>query len=189
MNDQSHNQHGHRFTKVEKLRSPERLKLLEVDRVVDLVLDQTDAKTALDIGTGTGIFAEALNKRGLSTHGIDANPEMLAVARRFVPDAVFETSPAEHLPYADGTFEVTFMGLVLHETDDQSKAMSEAFRVTRQRLAVLEWPYEQQDFGPGLEERLKPDQVMQLATEAGFTGGVWVRLEHLVLYRFIKAEK
>lgn len=46
--------------------------------------------------------------------------------------------------------------------------LQEAYRVTRLHLAVLEWLYAEQNFGPGLDERLQPKQVMQLAGQAGY---------------------
>jgi hypothetical protein len=43
---------------LEKLRSPERMALLEVERVVQLTLEGCVADSILDIGTGSGLFAE-----------------------------------------------------------------------------------------------------------------------------------
>ena len=51
---------------------------------------------------------------------------------------------------------------------------------------MLEWPYTEQDFGPGLEERLQPNQITKLAGQAGFITRDTNRLEHLMLYRFDK---
>ena len=45
---------------IERLRSKQRLTLLEVPRVIQYSLDQIVVKSVLDIGTGSGIFAEAL---------------------------------------------------------------------------------------------------------------------------------
>jgi methylase of polypeptide subunit release factors len=42
-----------------RLRSPERLEQLEVERVVELSLEGITAGSVLDVGTGTGVFAEA----------------------------------------------------------------------------------------------------------------------------------
>ena len=56
--------------------------LLEVPRVVDLCLEGIEASRALDVGTGTGIFAEAFAARGLQAIGIDPNPGLLEAARR-----------------------------------------------------------------------------------------------------------
>jgi hypothetical protein len=43
--------HGHRFTQVECLRSPERVAHLEIERVADQVLTNVFAHTLLDVGT------------------------------------------------------------------------------------------------------------------------------------------
>ncbi len=184
-----HNHHqgpGHRFSNVERLRSPQRLAQLEVDRVAELALEGHSIQTVLDIGTGTGVFAEAFSQRGKQVTGVDVNPEMLEVAGHYVSDGKFQPAPAEDLPFSTDSFDLAFMGLVLHETDDLLKALHEAYRVTRLRLAVLEWPYAELDFGPGLDERLQPNQVMQLAAEAGFLTRDIYRLKQLVLYRFDK---
>ena len=181
-----HQGHGHRFNDINRLRSPERLARLEVDRVTELALEDTAIQTVLDIGTGTGLFAEAFSQRGKQVNGVDVNPEMLAAASRYVPEGLFQPAPAENLPFSDASFDLVFMGLVLHETDDLLKALQEAYRVTRLRLAVLEWPYAEQDFGPGLEERLQPNQIMKLAGQAGFMTRKTYQLEGLVLYRFDK---
>jgi SAM-dependent methyltransferase len=180
--------HGHRFQHVERLRSPERVQRLEVERVVQLALEGISVKSVLDIGTGTGLFAEAFANRGLTVSGIDPNPEMLEAARSHVPGADFRQATAEAIPFPDGTFELAFMGLVLHETDDLLKAIQEASRVAQARLIILEWPYIQQDFGPGLEERLQPAQLLNLAAQAGLSAGETIPLEDLLLYRFDKAD-
>ena len=47
--------HEKRFDgKVERLRSPERVQRLEVDRVVDLCLEGDEIRDVLDVGTGWG---------------------------------------------------------------------------------------------------------------------------------------
>jgi ubiquinone/menaquinone biosynthesis C-methylase UbiE len=185
MHDRHH--HGQRFQGVERLRSPERMQRLEVERVVNLALENSQIQSVIDIGTGSGIFAEAFSKRGLTVGGIDVNPEMLHAARSYVPAADFRQATAEANPFLDSSFDLAFMGLVLHETDDLLNAIREAGRVSRVRLVVLEWPYIQQDFGPGMEERLQANQLLQLAVQAGFPAGETISLEDLVLYRFDKA--
>jgi len=51
------------------------------------------------------------------------------------------------------------------------------------RLAVLEWPDEEQSFGPPREHRLSEEKITRLAQAAGFKNIETVRLQHLVLYR------
>ncbi len=167
---------------VERLRSPERVARLEVERVVDLCLTHVQISRVLDIGTGTGLFAEAFAHRGMQVAGVDANPAMLPVARGFVPAGDFREGTAEALPFSDGSFDLIFLGLVLHEADDTQKALQEALRVAVQRVAILEWPYQNQSFGPPLEHRLNPMNLEAFFKAAGVQ--VWTKseLSNTVLY-------
>jgi ubiquinone/menaquinone biosynthesis C-methylase UbiE len=167
----------------EMLRSPQRVELLEVEHVVDLCLEALPAKSVLDVGTGTGLFAGRFAARGLEVAGIDANPVMVEAARRLVPQGRFRHAPAEVVPHPDGAFDLVFMGLVLHETDDPEQALREARRVARLRAAVLEWPYQAEGAGPPLAHRLQPELVTALAQAAGFAQVETLPLVHLVLYR------
>jgi ubiquinone/menaquinone biosynthesis C-methylase UbiE len=176
--------HGRRYgSPAERLRSPERIALLEVPRVLDLGLEGIAAVRVLDVGTGTGIFAEAFLARGLEVTGIDPNADLLSVARRFAAASRFEVGTAETLPFEDGSFDLVMMGHVLHETDDPVRALSEAKRVSRQRVAVLEWPYVDEDKGPPLAHRLKPSEIEDLARRAGFSAVERIDLSHMQLYR------
>jgi ubiquinone/menaquinone biosynthesis C-methylase UbiE len=165
------------------LRSPIRIELLEVERVVELCLEAFVAKSVLDVGTGTGLFAEAFASRGLEVAGIDASREMIASAQRYVPEGHFRQAPAEAIPYSDDAFDLVFLGHVLHEADDPLKALREARRVARIGATVLEWPYQAEEHGPPLVHRLKPEEVATLAQMAGFQKVETLPLAHMVLYR------
>lgn len=177
--------HERRFNReIERLRDPERIARLELGRVVDLALEGLPgAKSALDVGTGSGVFAEQFAARGLRITGLDVNPEMLLVAQKYVPAGIFKEGIAEELPFPDGSFDLVFMGLLLHETDDIQAALSEARRVAVQRLVILEWPDEEQPFGPPLEHRLSYEKIEAPARQAGFAKFEQIRLASLVLYR------
>jgi ubiquinone/menaquinone biosynthesis C-methylase UbiE len=157
--------------------------LLEIERVVDLCLAGRAIHDVLDVGTGSGLFAEAFAARGLQVAGIDANPEMIEVAQSYVPQGRFKQGVAEVIPFPDHSFDLVFMGVVLHETDDRVQALAEARRVARQRVAILEWPYHEQGPGPPLAYRLKPEQVAALAREAGFEEIETTLLAHTVFHR------
>jgi ubiquinone/menaquinone biosynthesis C-methylase UbiE len=180
--------HEKRFQReIERLRDPERVARLEVSRAVDAVLEGMDgARTLLDVGTGSGVFAEQFAARGSEVTGVDANPAMIPVSQKFVPAGKFREAIAEALPFPDKTFDLVFMGLVLHETDDPQAALNEAWRVAIRRVAVLEWPCEEQPFGPPLSERFSIEQVKAMAHVAGFMQVEPVRLTHVVLYRMGK---
>ena len=113
----------------ERLRSAERIALLEPERVVSLSIEGLRASSVLDIGTGTGLFAEAFARWGLEATGVDVNAEYLSVARTLVPAIRFLEGPAEALPFERRTFDLAFLGHLLHETDDPRMALAEARRV------------------------------------------------------------
>jgi ubiquinone/menaquinone biosynthesis C-methylase UbiE len=169
---------------IERLRDVDRLERLEVPRVVDLALQGLiQPQSMLDVGCGSGVFSEAFASRGLSVSGVDVNPLMLPAASEFVPAGDFRELAAESLPFDDGAFDLVFMGLLLHETDDPLAALKEARRVGHQRLAVLEWPDEDQPIGPPREDRIADARILMLAEDAGFTKVDFTRLKTLVLYR------
>jgi SAM-dependent methyltransferase len=178
--------HDKVYHDVQKLRSPERLARLEVERVVSASLHGLGVRTVLDIGTGSGIFAEAFAGQGLRVTGVDVQEAMLEAARRYVPGARFERAASEELPFPDASFDLCFLGLVLHETRQPGRGVREAHRACALRTAVLEWPYREQAAGPPLEDRLKADDVIELAAGAGFAGVQTLPLTHLVLYLFDK---
>jgi ubiquinone/menaquinone biosynthesis C-methylase UbiE len=165
----------------DRLRNPERVALMEVDRTADLALEGLEARTALDVGTGSGLFAEAFARRGLVVSGVDANPQMLPAAKKYVPEGDFHPATAEKLPFADAAFDLVFLGHVLHETDRPLQALKEARRVSRRRVAVYEWPYMDEPVGPPLAHRISPARVETLARQAGFVTIEPVQLDHMVL--------
>jgi len=165
----------------DRLRTPERLAILEVERVVNSVLEE-DIKSVLDIGTGNGLFAEAFASHGKEVTGIDVSEEMIKAARKNLPNGKFEIALAEEIPFPDKIFDLAFMGLVLHETDDLLKALKEAKRVTKNRVAILEWPYKVGEYGPPLEHRIKPENLDSAIKEAGYTSYQKNELKNLILY-------
>jgi ubiquinone/menaquinone biosynthesis C-methylase UbiE len=168
---------------IERLRAPERVARLEVERVVSLCLKAADLKSVLDVGVGSGLFAEAFVQHGLEVAGVDVNAEMIVATKRFVPNGDFRVSTAEALPYPNETFELVFLGLVLHESDEPLKVLQEARRVSCQRVCILEWLYLEGGFGPPIAHRLNPTQIADLTQKAGFAHLESIPLKHLVLYR------
>ena len=169
--------------KINKLRSPERVKLIEVERVVKLSLEDIKPVNLLDVGTGSGLFAEAFEKKGLEVAGIDISEEMIRAVKNFVEKGEFKTAPVERIPYPDNSFDLVFLGHVLHEAEDQLKALQEATRVAKQRVAILEWPYIKEKSGPPLEHRISPEKVSDLVQKIGLKNIEILKLEHMVLIR------
>jgi ubiquinone/menaquinone biosynthesis C-methylase UbiE len=167
--------------KINKLRSPERIKLLEIERVVELSLEDIKAENILDIGTGSGIFAEAFASKKLHVNGLDINREMIEAVKEFVPEGEFLTAPAESIPYPDKSFDLVFLSHVLHETNSPLKALREAKRVAKNRIVILEWPYIEEEVGPPLQHRISLEKISELAYKAGLKNIENFQLKHMVL--------
>jgi SAM-dependent methyltransferase len=100
--------------------------------------DLRGGQRILDVGTGTGIAAEAAVAAGCEVTGLDAAPGMLALARLAVPSATFVDGDMHELPFADSTFDVVIAVHVLLFSHDPVVALREWRRVTRSsgRLSV-----------------------------------------------------
>jgi len=145
-------------------RKEERLRRFPPGEIARKALEGLKAKSVLDIGTGTGVFAEAFAALGLFVVGLDPRADRLAVARAKVKGARFVEGRAEALPFPDGSFDLAFFGLALHHLDPVP-ALREASRVAR-RVAVLEWPYREEEVGPPLGRRFSLEALEGLFREA-----------------------
>jgi len=145
-------------------RKPDRLLRFPPSRIAEEALEGLEAKSALDIGTGTGVFAEAFAELGLFAVGVDPRADRLEVARAKVKGARFVEAKAESLPFPEASFDLAFFGLSLHHLEAE-KALKEAARVAR-RVAVLEWPYKEEAVGPPLARRFSPESLEALFLEA-----------------------
>lgn len=168
---------------VARLRSAERMERLEVSRVASLCLEETPLQSVLDVGAGSGLFAERFAGHGLEVVGLDASHEMVTAARGLVPQAAFLEALAEALPFASGQFDLVFLGLVLHESDDPLAVLREAARVSRHRLCILEWPHRRETSGPPVTDRLSKEDMDRLGAQAGLPRWEAIPLTNVILYR------
>ncbi|NAZ81806.1 methyltransferase domain-containing protein [Kineococcus sp. R8] len=107
-------------------------RLFELDEpFVDAVLAGLAPGAALDAACGTGRLAERLVRAGHDVVGVDASPEMLAVARRRVPQARFVAGALERLPVADASVDVVVCALALSHLPSLGPAVQEFARVLR----------------------------------------------------------
>mgnify|MGYP001162012270 CR=1 FL=1 len=166
----------------DRLRQTDRLERLEVDKVVKLLTINRNIKSAIDIGTGTAVFAEAFCKKGFEVSAIDLNPEMIEEAKKYAPDVTYKVAPAENIPFEDKSFDLVFMGLVFHEVDSYEKALNEAKRVGKQVIGILEWDYVLEEVGPPIEHRIDPEIIKDLYQKLQFHSFEKVNLNTLVLY-------
>ena len=90
-----------------------------------------DGERVLDAGTGTGIGVVAATGGGREVIGVDLSPEMLAVARRRLPEHRLVEADFTQLPFEDASFDVVISVHALLFADDPVAALSEWRRVTR----------------------------------------------------------
>jgi ubiquinone/menaquinone biosynthesis C-methylase UbiE len=107
----------------------------------------------LEVACGTRVDGIEIAKSGKLVTSIDISPEAVAHAEKFakhhgVGDSVrFAVADAEHLPFADSSFDATFVAASFHHFPDQLAALKEMKRVTKPDGRVIwgvepaSWPY------------------------------------------------
>lgn len=115
-----------------------------VSEAVAPVLDVTRVtrgSRVLDVGTGPGLVAGAVMKRGGHAVGIDFSEAMLEEARQRYPDIEFRQASAESLPFEDAEFDTVVSNFVVHHLGRPERALAEAFRVLRKggRIGFTVW--------------------------------------------------
>ena len=96
-------------------------------------VDASPADTILDVATGTGaVAAELIRQRGCAVVGLDQSLEMLAVARRRLPDGVrLVEGEADHLPFPEASFAGLTFTYLMRYVDDPGATLPELARVVR----------------------------------------------------------
>jgi demethylmenaquinone methyltransferase/2-methoxy-6-polyprenyl-1,4-benzoquinol methylase len=116
-------------------------------RRITVAMAQPEDAAALDIATGTGELAFALERAGAATVvGVDFCYEMVAAAVKksaaadFPKRIVFATGDALALPFADATFDCIVNGFMLRNVADLPATFTELYRVLKPggRLVCLD---------------------------------------------------
>jgi ubiquinone/menaquinone biosynthesis C-methylase UbiE len=132
-------------------------------RIVNLAQLERDNRV-LDVGCGTGVLTRLARERAREVAGIDAAPEMIAIARskaeREGVDIDFRPALIEDLPYPDTHFDVVFSSLMLHHLPPAVKltGLREVLRVLKAggRFILVDFD--------------RRGKLSTLLREAGFTG-------------------
>jgi SAM-dependent methyltransferase len=98
---------------------------------LDLVVawcEPAEGVTVLDVATGGGHVARRLREAGASVVTVDAAPGM-------EPDVI---APADHLPFADASFDATACRIAAHHFPDVLAAVKEMARVARDRVVICD---------------------------------------------------
>jgi SAM-dependent methyltransferase len=84
--------------------------------------------TVLDVATGGGHVARRLREAGAQVVTVDSAPGM-------EPDVL---APADHLPFADASFDVVACRIAAHHFPDVLSAVKEMARVARRRVVICD---------------------------------------------------
>ena len=95
----------------------------------------------LDVASGPGYVAAEATRRGADAIGTDIARDMIDEAQRRLAGTKFEVADAEHLRYADASFDAVTCAFGMLHFPRPGKAVTEAYRVLRRngRFAFSVW--------------------------------------------------
>jgi SAM-dependent methyltransferase len=135
----------------------------DLDAVVELCNPHEGVKI-LDVATGGGHVARRLREEGAQVVTVDPSPGMRA-------DVV---ASAEHLPFADGSFDVVVSRIAAHHFENLGEAIGEMVRVSNRVLVIEDMLYrteEEQEAeklrDPTHVRSLSVDEWRELLADAG----------------------
>ena len=110
-------------------------------RAIEWLVGSGNGARILDVGTGAADMPIAFARRGWETVAVDANPEVLAVARRAstaAPAVSVLQADAAALPFDDDAFDVVHASLLVHHLAPSQAvaALGEMRRVARVGVVV-----------------------------------------------------
>jgi SAM-dependent methyltransferase len=96
-------------------------------------LDRRNGVKAIDLGCGTGAVSGRVHARwpGIELHGMDISPVSIERARASHPDIDFHVGDIEESALEPDSFDVAFLGGVLHHFPDPRRVIGECSRILR----------------------------------------------------------
>ena len=108
------------------------------DEYIEKLLKMCNLKSddiALDVGTGTGIIAEALGYYCMNVDAIDLSESMIDIAKskRQLTNIHYSIMDAEHMDIESKTYDCVTARMCFHHIGDQNAAIRECIRVLKKK--------------------------------------------------------
>lgn len=112
-----------------------------IARLVEAVAPAPESRV-LEVACGPGFLALAFAERCREVVGLDLTDAPLAIAQRNgqqrgLSNVRFERGDAEHLPFADGNFDIVVCRYAFHHLEEPSRVLREMARVCRRDGKVV----------------------------------------------------
>jgi SAM-dependent methyltransferase len=122
------------------------------------------ARRVLEVGCGTGAVLKDLPAGGPQVHGLDVSISNLRLCRQNAPAARLACGDARALPYARGSFEITFCHYLLLWIPNPVDALVEMKRVTASSGYVI--AFAEPDYGSRQDQPAELEWLGQRQNEA-----------------------
>jgi len=167
---------SHKFNveHLDRLNDPKRLELLDLAAICRRFGLQKDM-TLVEIGTGTGLFAEAMLKllSEARCYALDISAEMIEWIKenreigRLIPQVMAES----RTQLQDDTADFLFMVSLHHELEEPVELLKECRRILKLggKVLVADWTKESID-GPPMDHRIDASTAISHLEKAGFDG-------------------
>jgi len=108
-----------------------RYRKIQQEKYKTVLANITHVDRILDLGCGTGMLLSPLERRAKLVVGVDMSAEMLRTAKKRAGRALLILADADHLPFADGSFDMVVSVTLLQNMPDPGKTVRELARVLR----------------------------------------------------------
>ncbi|NOX67495.1 MAG: class I SAM-dependent methyltransferase [Chlorobi bacterium] len=183
-------------SKWKRLVSKERDESLNREKFFEISKPHKDEVWA-DIGCGPGYFTLPLAHKVKKIFAIDISEKMLTVCKKraekeSLNNIEYIESTGESINLQPDTLDKALLVNVLHEFIDKEKAVREINKLLHLKgyAFVIDWKYEDMDFGPPFGHRLPTQKVVHDFITNGFTFlHSWIIYEHFYFLVFKKTKE
>lgn len=173
----SEHRNGHQFDPKnwQRLESQERREKINPSVLAD-AMGLEGGEVILDLGCGTGYFAEVFAPRCGKLIGVDISDEMLNVFRgkesfKKLTNVELKVGKADDIPIDDDSCDLVVHVNLLHEIKDVEKFHNEIKRVLKPggRIFVVDWQAWDTGMGPPVDHRVPEEKALEWIERDGFT--------------------